>query len=91
MDVSGKIDEGTKSQFGNIMVEIQVLENLLKERKEIARKMGNDLLKKLTATPDLYLLEINPSKNVWEMRLKDKLFIPGVSQSFVPKQGIRRN
>jgi len=79
VNVAEKIKPEIKQQIANLSVEVQVLEALLKERQSILQNMGNQLIKQLTDNPALYVLEMNPGKNVWELKLKPSIVIPAIN------------
>lgn len=80
MDVAEKVKPQDKELFSNLLSEIKVLENLLNERKAILQNTTNRVIRELTDNPGLYVFEINPPQNKWELKLKPNVLagVPGV-------------
>ena len=77
MDIKDKLTEQDKQQIGNIALQCQVLDTLLKERKAILGNKANEILDKNGLSPEMYALKFNLSKNLWEAVLKEgALIIP---------------
>lgn len=81
MDIKDKLSPELKKQMTNCSIEIQVLQNLLTERKERMQTLVAAAFKSLGLSPTLYGLEINPSKDEWRAVLR-----PG--QLITPSQGL---
>jgi len=77
MDISQKVNQETKDRIRNLVVESQVLQSLLNERKGMLQAEMQSVIKENTKSPQLYILECNPDKDIWDLKLKpEALSIP---------------
>lgn len=77
MDIKEKLTDQQKQEIHNLIIETQVLENLLKERRERLHEKGNQIMSLIGLSPKMYNLKLNPGQNIWEAELKpDVLVVP---------------
>ncbi len=69
MDISDKVSPQTKQVVGNLLIECQVLDNLLKERRTFLDKTLQDVLTANVQQPSLYSMRVFGDK--WEVVLKE--------------------
>ena len=69
MDISYKLKPETKDRLTSIVLEYQVIQTLLKERQSTLTALTGEALKELGASPDQYYLEMNPSQNIWLLKM----------------------
>ena len=69
LDVSYKLKPETKDILTRAVLEYQVLQVLLEERQKIMRDLTGGALEELGVTPDKYYLEMNPQKNMWDLKM----------------------
>lgn len=91
MDVAGKIKPEDKGNLANLIIECQVLENLLKERRAAFQQKVGEVCHYLTDNPKLYVLEMNPGKNTWELKLKPELLSVASLNQLNPNKPLRQN
>ena len=75
LDVKFKLRQETKDKLSTAILEYQVLQVLAQERQKKMAGLVGEALKELGADPAQYYLEMNPSQNLWDMKLiadKDK-------------------
>ena len=75
LDVKFKLNEETKGKLAGAILEYQVLQVLTQERQQKMAGLVRVALEELGADPTKYYLEMNPSLNMWDMKLiadKDK-------------------
>lgn len=73
MDIKEKVTIEQKNQMRNLMIEISVLDNLLKERKAMLQETGVEIITKAGLSPKTYNLRFNSGKDIWDAELKDEL------------------
>ena len=77
MDIKNKLTEQDKQELGNLALECQVLNNILKEHQAAIENKAKEVLARQGLSPQLYALRFNPNENVWEAELKEgALIIP---------------
>ena len=69
LDVKFKLRQETKDRLTKIAVEYQVLQQLTEERNKTLSGMVREALEELGVDPKQYHLAMNPSLNLWDMRL----------------------
>ena len=79
MDIREKLTVQQKQEIHNLIIETQVLENLLKERRATLQERGKLALALAGLSPKIYDLKLNPKQGIWEAELKaDALILPGL-------------
>ena len=92
MNVSDKIDPQTKAMMQNVILEIQVLQNLLKEREGIREGLIRDLLPKFTVSPELYVLKVNFKTDEWLLELKAGILtVPNIAMNREQRRAVKNN
>ncbi|KKM78287.1 hypothetical protein LCGC14_1361460 [marine sediment metagenome] len=69
LDVSYKLKPETKETLTRAVLEYQVLQTLLTERQAFLRDLTGVALAELGSSPEKYYLEMNPQKDVWDLKM----------------------
>ena len=77
MDVSKKIDQKSKQQLINLSIEARVLQKLTQEKMTAYQELSNYVMRSLTPNPQMYVLNFSNTADVWELKLKTELIVPG--------------
>jgi hypothetical protein len=82
MSIKLNIEDEQKNHLSNLLTEIQVLNNLLIERKMTMDSKVKEALEANGLSPNLYVMRLSPKDGIWEAQLK-----PGILA--IPKPGAK--
>ena len=78
MDIKDKITTEEKQRLCDAGLEVQVLQNLLKEHTAKFQREGEQILSRLGLSPKIYRLVFNPGMDAWKAELvTGAIVIPG--------------
>lgn len=89
MDIKNQIGAEDKQLLGKLLIESQVLNQLLGERKMMFKNQADQVLKKVCKNPEMYNFHLNPSKDIWELELKPELQVKGIQTNGLVKSTIK--
>jgi len=92
VDVKERITQKEKDQINELLIENSVLEQIVKKKKTELHTTMLGVLHKLGYDEKMYVLMVNPAKDMWEVKLADGVLVkPGDPISQGPNRQHRRH